>query len=67
MLPVSGATAINTNTTTMLQPRKLTAAPVQKCTTGCPIIDAVLRGGVPCGTITELVGARRGVAHIVFY
>ncbi|KAJ4958557.1 hypothetical protein NE237_025668 [Protea cynaroides] len=28
----------------------------QKCTTGCPIIDRVLSGGIPCNSITELVG-----------
>ncbi|KAJ4958332.1 hypothetical protein NE237_025443 [Protea cynaroides] len=28
----------------------------QKCPTGCPIIDRVLSGGIPCNSITELVG-----------
>ncbi|XP_010259852.1 PREDICTED: DNA repair protein XRCC3 homolog [Nelumbo nucifera] len=27
----------------------------QKCTTGCPILDRFLAGGIPCNSITELV------------
>jgi hypothetical protein len=36
--------------------RLLAPAPAQKCTLGDPGLDALLRGGVPCGSITELVG-----------
>lgn len=36
--------------------QRISSTPVPKCTTGCPIIDAVLRGGIACGGITELVG-----------
>ncbi|KAI5060702.1 hypothetical protein GOP47_0025122 [Adiantum capillus-veneris] len=28
----------------------------RKCSLGCPILDSFLRGGIPCGSITELVG-----------
>jgi DNA-repair protein XRCC3 len=27
-----------------------------KCSLGCPILDNLLNGGVPCGSVTELVG-----------
>ena len=27
-----------------------------KCTVGCPILDDFLRGGLPCGMITEVAG-----------
>lgn len=40
-----------------LQPRSLLSLRTQKCTCGCPELDALLRGGVPCGAITELCGA----------
>ncbi|KAM7472792.1 hypothetical protein LguiA_010975 [Lonicera macranthoides] len=29
--------------------------PTQKCTVGCPVIDQLLAGGIPCNSITELV------------
>ncbi|XP_065850516.1 DNA repair protein XRCC3 homolog [Euphorbia lathyris] len=29
--------------------------PAQKCTLGCPILDASLNGGIPCNSITEIV------------
>lgn len=42
---------------TIPRPRVLSRASVsQKCTLGCPVLDAFLRGGIPCGAITELVG-----------
>ncbi|KAH9297665.1 hypothetical protein KI387_029347, partial [Taxus chinensis] len=28
----------------------------EKCTVGCHILDSALNGGIPCGSITELVG-----------
>ena len=28
-----------------------------KCTTGCSILDTLLQGGFPCGSLTEVVGA----------
>jgi len=28
----------------------------QTCTLGCPLLDGLLQGGVPVGSITELVG-----------
>ncbi|KAJ0986764.1 hypothetical protein J5N97_005120 [Dioscorea zingiberensis] len=28
----------------------------EKLTLGCPILDALLGGGIPCGSVTELVG-----------
>jgi RecA/RadA recombinase len=28
----------------------------QKCGLGCPVLNAFLSGGIPCGTVTELVG-----------
>ena len=27
-----------------------------KCTLGCPTLDALLQGGIPCGSLTEIVG-----------
>lgn len=27
-----------------------------KCTFGCPLLDRLLRGGIGCGSVTELVG-----------
>ncbi|KAK9055236.1 hypothetical protein SSX86_026318 [Deinandra increscens subsp. villosa] len=33
----------------------LRPTPSQYCTLGCPILDAVLGGGIPCNSITELV------------
>ncbi|KAK4369020.1 hypothetical protein RND71_012812 [Anisodus tanguticus] len=35
--------------------QQLTSNPTQKCTLGCPILDRVLAGGIPCNSITELV------------
>lgn len=29
--------------------------PAQKCTVGCPVLDRFLGGGIPCGSVTELV------------
>eukprot|EP01018_Ginkgo_biloba_P040189 Gb_37567 [translate_table: standard] len=37
-------------------PIPLNSIPKHKCTLGCPILDNALRGGIPCGSITELVG-----------
>ena len=30
--------------------------PQSKISVGCELLDAFLRGGIPCGSITELVG-----------
>ncbi|GBG62036.1 hypothetical protein CBR_g28512 [Chara braunii] len=48
----------DSNEVTTLKPRRLSAAAdtSRKCTVGCPILDAHLRGGIPCGSVTELVG-----------
>ena len=32
--------------------------PCGKCTLGCPVLDGLLGGGLPCGSLTELVGER---------
>jgi RecA/RadA recombinase len=39
-----------------LAPIPLNSISNDKCTLGCPILDSALRGGIPCGSITELVG-----------
>ncbi|XVF47703.1 hypothetical protein PTKIN_Ptkin03bG0132000 [Pterospermum kingtungense] len=36
-------------------PQNLLEITTQKCTTGCPILDRLLRGGIPCDSITEIV------------
>ena len=28
-----------------------------KCTTGCPVLDRFLHGGLPCGVLIEIAGA----------
>ena len=47
--------------------RDLLIARTLKCTCGCPELDALLRGGVPCGAITELCGEHScsGAAHLL--
>ncbi|GIM02039.1 hypothetical protein Vretimale_6768, partial [Volvox reticuliferus] len=40
----------------MLQPIDLTQQIPLKATLGCTVLDGFLRGGLPCGTITELTG-----------
>ncbi|KAJ8750774.1 hypothetical protein K2173_015955 [Erythroxylum novogranatense] len=32
-----------------------TLLPANKCTTGCPILDQCLAGGIPCNSVTEIV------------
>ncbi|KAK9809591.1 hypothetical protein WJX73_005171 [Symbiochloris irregularis] len=32
------------------------ALQTQKCTLGCPVLDKLLRGGLPCGLLIELAG-----------
>ena len=39
-----------------MQPRKLVDTYACKCTLGCPLLDKLLRGGISCGSVTELVG-----------
>lgn len=39
-----------------MQPRKLASIASAKCTSGCRLLDRLLRGGIACGNITELVG-----------
>ena len=34
---------------------------------GCPILDGMMGGGIQCGLITELVGARDQIALITFH
>ncbi|KAF8392898.1 hypothetical protein HHK36_021138 [Tetracentron sinense] len=38
-----------------MQPQNPLNLLTQKCTLGCPILDRVLAGGIPCNSITELV------------
>ncbi|OMO61332.1 hypothetical protein CCACVL1_23600 [Corchorus capsularis] len=38
-----------------MRPQNLLQLTTQKCTTGCPILDGLLRGGIPCNSITEIV------------
>ncbi len=40
-------------------------SPTPKCTSGCPRIDAMLRGGVPCGSITEIAGMLLGLTRVL--
>ncbi|KAM3395689.1 DNA repair protein XRCC3 [Capsicum galapagoense] len=35
--------------------QQLHPTPTQKCTIGCPVLDRLLNGGIPCNSITELV------------
>ena len=42
-----------------LQPRPLRSLTVDKCSLGCPVLDAFLGGGLPCGSIVEITGASR--------
>ena len=39
-----------------MQPRALAGIAQAKCTIGCHMLDRLLRGGMACGSITELVG-----------
>ena len=39
-----------------MQPRRLLAGSTPRCTLGCPLLDKLLRGGITCGSVTELVG-----------
>ena len=39
-----------------MRPRRLLEIASEKCTLGCPVLDDLLNGGVPCGSITELAG-----------
>ncbi len=41
-----------------LRPRPLASLPVDKLSTGCPNLDAVLNGGLPCGSLTEVAGGK---------
>ncbi|OMO65796.1 hypothetical protein COLO4_30985 [Corchorus olitorius] len=38
-----------------MRPQNLLQLTTQKCTTGCPILDGLLRGGIPCNSVTEIV------------
>ncbi|TYI79194.1 hypothetical protein E1A91_D05G005500v1 [Gossypium mustelinum] len=38
-----------------MTPQSLLQLTSQKCTTGCPILDRLLNGGIPCNSITEIV------------
>ena len=40
----------------MLQPRNLFTLQQQRVSTGCPQLDQVLGGGLPCGSLTEVTG-----------
>jgi hypothetical protein len=44
----------------MMQPRPLTSLPTDVVSTGDPQLDYVLRGGLPCGSLTEVVGECAG-------
>ena len=39
-----------------VQRRPLTSQPGLKCSLGDAELDSLLRGGIPCGSITEIVG-----------
>ncbi|DBB06653.1 TPA: DNA repair protein rhp57 [Trebouxia sp. C0004] len=39
-----------------MQPQTLTQGSLRRCTIGCSLLDKLLRGGIPCGSVTELVG-----------
>lgn len=39
-----------------MQPRKLIDTYARKCTLGSTLLDKLLRGGIGCGGVTELVG-----------
>lgn len=43
-----------------LQARALASLPTAKLSTGCPQLDAVLGGGLPVGSLTEVAGAPGG-------
>ena len=40
----------------VLRPRSLLALQQQRVSTGCPQLDEVLGGGLPCGSLTEVTG-----------
>jgi hypothetical protein len=40
----------------LLRPRSLLALQQQRVSTGCPQLDQVLGGGLPCGSLTEITG-----------
>ncbi|XP_008811308.1 DNA repair protein XRCC3 homolog [Phoenix dactylifera] len=39
-----------------VKPEKLFNLPTQKLTLGCPVLDRLVRGGLPVGSVTELAG-----------
>lgn len=39
-----------------MRPQSLLNIASEKCTLGCPILDDLLGGGVPCGSVTEFAG-----------
>ncbi|KAI3923574.1 hypothetical protein MKW92_027631 [Papaver armeniacum] len=41
-----------------MNPENLLNHRTQKCTLGCPILNRVLSGGIPCNSITELVSRK---------
>ncbi|OAY79807.1 DNA repair protein XRCC [Ananas comosus] len=41
---------------TMLRPQNPLHLPTEKLSLGCPVLDRLLHGGLPCGSLTELVG-----------
>ncbi|XP_068659734.1 DNA repair protein XRCC3 homolog [Aristolochia californica] len=38
-----------------IEPQNLLQLPNWKCTLGCPILDRLLDGGIPCNSVTEIV------------
>ena len=48
--------ANNTHSPTPMKRRLLDPRATATCTLGDPGLDRILRGGVPCGSITEIVG-----------
>ncbi|PKA49457.1 DNA repair protein XRCC3 like [Apostasia shenzhenica] len=40
----------------VIRPENPAHLPVEKLTLGCPVLDRLLAGGVPCGSVTELAG-----------
>ena len=47
-----------------VRPRPLRELPRRKCSTGCPVLDAFLGGGLPCGQLIEITGGLAGLAGV---
>jgi hypothetical protein len=48
-----------------IRPRPLSRADDVRCVSlACPLLDALLRGGLRCGSITELTGEQKARARL---